>query len=153
MRTLAPDDFVIVNNDFFGGHYAITPYLDTFVPGSPLPSTGIFQSGGGPQNYATDANPIAIAAADFNGDGHPDAVVGCYTNPNDSNPQNAQLDVFLGDGKGAFAPSAQLMPLMPFVPNTIAVGDFNKDGKPDIAVGASNNSNGDKLYILTNTSR
>lgn len=67
--------------------------------------------------------PKAIAAADFNGDGIPDLVVG---------DDDGSLKLFLGDGTGNFAPASDVARLDSVV--SIAVADFNDDGRPDIAV-------------------
>ena len=67
--------------------------------------------------------PMAIAAADFNGDGIPDLVVG---------DDDGSLKLFLGDGTGNFAPASDVARLDSVV--SIAVADFNGDGRPDIAV-------------------
>ncbi len=80
-------------------------------------------------------HPAAVAAADFNGDGHRDLVVVT---------QQACADfvsVLLGTGDGGFSPAAG----SPFAlgeyecgsfnePDTVAVADFNGDGHPDLAV-------------------
>jgi large repetitive protein len=80
---------------------------------------------------ATTFAPNAVAIADFNGDGKPDIVI--------EDEQLNQLDLFLGNGDGTFSG-----PTVISVPGTggdpqngpsgIVVADFNKDGKPDLAV-------------------
>jgi hypothetical protein len=83
---------------------------------------GTFQA---PTFYSTQVS-YSLAVADFNGDGNLDIVVA-----NDSsNPST--VSVYLGNGDGTFQP--------PINSNTtsfntfVVVGDFNGDGKPDIAV-------------------
>ncbi|MGB6827183.1 MAG: FG-GAP-like repeat-containing protein [Terracidiphilus sp.] len=70
--------------------------------------------------------PKAIAAADLNGDGKMDLVV---TTPGTV----GTATIFLGNGDGTFAPVA-VSPAVGSEPSSIAVGDFNGDGIPDLAV-------------------
>ena len=70
--------------------------------------------------------PTVIATADFNGDGFPDLVVGNY------NTGTELLDVLLGNGSGSFTPVAT--PTGGHYTTRIAVGDYNGDGIPDLAV-------------------
>src|SRR5207302_1117053 len=92
---------------------------------------GAFRPAG---TFAVSTNPAFVAVRDFNGDGVPDlAVADMYANT---------IAVLVGYGNGAFqAPrfsdagspgpcpaGAQCGPL------SFAVGDFNRDGKQDLAV-------------------
>jgi hypothetical protein len=70
--------------------------------------------------------PTGLAAADFNGDGKLDLALGMPGKP-------GWLNVLVGNGDGTFT----LVPSSPVVgtsPLSIAVGDFNGDGKLDLAV-------------------
>lgn len=69
----------------------------------------------------------AIAAADFNGDGIQDLAI------SDSNDGQVLLAILLGDGDGSFT-AATTSPTVGLYPDSIAVGDFNSDGVPDLAV-------------------
>jgi len=81
-----------------------------------------------------------IALADFNGDGKLDIVIA-----NDGQDGNLQkLAVSLGNGDGTFGTPIQSNSFESgFIPASLAVGDFNNDGKLDVAVG---NSGGNGPY-------
>src|SRR5262245_27260379 len=65
-----------------------------------------------------------IVAADFNGDGRQDLAI--------TQENTLAVAVALGSGRGTFARQVQYeaYPL-----DSIAVGDFNEDGHPDIVAG------------------
>jgi hypothetical protein len=69
--------------------------------------------------------PFAIAVADVNGDGKLDIVT--------ANGNNDTIGVLLGHGDGTFAAEVQYTSgPANSLPNAIAVGDVNGDGKPDV---------------------
>lgn len=69
----------------------------------------------------------SLASADFNGDGIADIVVLGNGSGNDD-----RIYILLGDGSGSFGPVTEFV--VPS-PTSVAVGDFNGDGKIDLAVG------------------
>src|SRR5690349_15258440 len=77
--------------------------------------------------FAAGTAPNAIATADLNGDGIPDLAV--------VNGTSADVSIFLGNGSGGFtqAPSSPIG--VGGSPSSIAVGNFNNDAFPDLAVG------------------
>jgi hypothetical protein len=94
----------------------------TAAPGSPL---------------AAGSNPHSVAVGDFNGDGKLDLTI--------ANAGSNNVTVLLGNGTGGFT----VAPGSPFpvgsTPESMAVGDFNGDGKPDLAIA---NSFGNNVTVL-----
>jgi hypothetical protein len=94
---------------------------------------GTFQS---PRTLALTTAGYGIAIADFNKDGNLDLVA--------TTPGDGGVSIFLGDGAGNFTPvnnpgSLTLPTASAFIPafagpTSVAVGDFNNDGKPDVIV-------------------
>ena len=78
--------------------------------------------------YPAGARPNSIAASDFNSDGKLDLAI---TTGDASTGDPSTVNVLLGRGSGVFA--APVSYEAGNVPNSIAVGDFNGDGKPDFA--------------------
>jgi hypothetical protein len=75
--------------------------------------------------FAVGNTPGSVEIGDMNNDGKPDLIV--------ANERSDNVTILLGDGKGAFAPA----PGSPFPaghsPNDVALGDFNRDGRLDVA--------------------
>lgn len=89
------------------------------------------------------ASPVV---ADFNGDGLLDLALSLGDAFNIS---NVSAFVLLNNGDGTFRSPVQLQ-LSGAFPSSAAAGDFNRDGKIDLAlVGTDNNSGVSILYILT----
>ena len=93
------------------------------------------------------SDPHAMAVADFNGDGKPDLAVtndlGQFT--------SGRVSVLLGNGNGTFqTPLSFAVGVRPW---SVAVGDFNGDGKPDLAVANVLNSitTGSVSVLLNNS--
>jgi len=88
-------------------------------------------------DYLTGSRSQDVAAADLNGDGKLDLVVG--------NLDSATVSVFLGDGTGSF--KAHVDFATGLYPNSLAIRDFNGDGKPDLALA---NGSGTVSILLGN---
>jgi hypothetical protein len=101
---------------------------------------GTFQA---PIIVPTGTNPIAVAVGDFNGDGKLD-VATADNAPESQCGNNGAVSVLLGNGDGTF--QAHVDYCVGFEPNSIAVGDFNKDGSLDLAV--TNFGNGTISVLL-----
>src|SRR5205814_1845663 len=80
-----------------------------------------------PRSFAVGSSPLSAAVADINGDGRLDLAVANYGNPSVGDLGN--VVVLLGNGDGTFQPA------LPFTvgtnPESVVVGDFNRDGKLD----------------------
>ena len=83
-----------------------------------------------PTNQQTGSAPYLVATADFNGDGVPDLAV-----LNNNNGQNT-LTIFLGSGTGGFN-LVSTGPGTGNIADVLAIGDFNGDGRPDLALAHS----------------
>jgi hypothetical protein len=102
---------------------------------------------------ATGTTPVSITVGDFNGDGILDLTV--------LNQGSNTVTILLGNGDGTFTPTATPTPgsqATGVYPISIAVGDFNGDGKLDLAVANDDGSvtvllgNGNGTFTATPTS-
>ena len=103
--------------------------LDLAVAGSGVSvllgnGDGTFQPA---KNFDTTAVATFVGVGDFNGDHIPDLVLA--TSPN--------ISVLLGNGDGTFQAPINYTSLPTYIP-AVAVGDFNGDGKLDLAALAPN---------------
>jgi len=87
-----------------------------------------------PANYAAGANPSFVAVGDFNADGQPDLAI--------ANTNSNNVSILLGNvppNAGTFLPAVNYA--AGTNPISVAVGDFNADGRPDLAVANQNANN------------
>jgi uncharacterized repeat protein (TIGR01451 family) len=99
------------------------------------------------RDYPVGNMPTAILVYDFNRDGKPDIAVVNLTSGNG----NGTVSVLLGNGDGTFQ-SQKVFDVGGPNPTSIAVADFNGDGKLDLAIGISTqvpfSCTGSSVYIL-----
>ena len=91
-----------------------------------------------PANYAAGANPSFVAVGDFNADGQPDLAI--------ANTNSNNVSILLGNvppNAGTFLPAVNYA--AGSSPLSVKVGDFNSDGRPDLAVA---NFGSNKVSIL-----
>src|SRR6266516_4266113 len=93
----------------------------------------------GPTNFAAGDGSVSVAAGDFDGDHDPDLAVA-----NEFANFSGTVSVLLGGPGGSFAAAASV--LAGFFPFSVAVGNFNGDSDPDLAV--ANTGSGDVSVLL-----
>src|SRR5205807_1628421 len=87
------------------------------TPSFAAPNTIVLGNGG--------ANPVSVAVADFNSDGKPDVVT--------ANQGPSNISVLLGNGAGGFGgPNTISLGADASGQYSLALGDFNRDGRPDV---------------------
>ena len=90
---------------------------------------------GSPTSYFANSFAGTLAAGDFNGDGNLDIAIANY-----GNGKGLDVSVLLGTGDGSFQGPTNFPTRLG--PDSIAVGDFNKDGKLDIVTGQQSSLGG-----------
>jgi hypothetical protein len=142
----------VVVGDFNGDGELDLAVGQTAVYGSASSVSILLGYGGGyflpAVNYALGTvHQISLAAGDFNGDGIPDLAI---TNNDFPGPEEIDtVSILAGNGDGTFLLSRVSFEVGQF-PNSVAVGDFSRDGKLDLAV---TNFGSNNVSILINTTR
>ena len=88
------------------------------APGSPFPA---------------GSDPRFVLAADLNGDLRPDLAI--------ANGFSGGVTILLGNGSGGFTAAPGSPFLVGSLPRSLSVGDFNKDGRVDLAVANQGSNN------------
>jgi len=100
---------------------------------------GTFQT----SSYAAVGQCQAIAVADFNGDGNQDVAIACF-NAGENPLFPGTVEILLGNGNGTFR-TGETFNVGSF-PCGMVAGDFNRDGKQDLAV-VNNYSNNISILL------
>ena len=103
------------------------------------------------QPFGTGLNPVSVAVGDFNGDHKPDLAVANIGDVANGNGDPGDVSVLInttmsGSTTSSFAPQQTFAAGRH--PTDVAVGDFNGDGKPDLAVANIGSGN---VSVLLNT--
>lgn len=81
--------------------------------------------------YSLPNEPSGITAGDFNGDGLTDVVIASNYPYQNNTPQTYYLQLWSGNGTGSFTAGTKIN--FPFFIGGATAGDFNADGKLDLA--------------------
>ena len=108
-------------------------FISAFAHATRFASTPVFKSGG---------NARYSIAADVNGDGNPDILASSDVALPDGG-QRGVLTVLPGKGDGTFLPPKWIADFPDGAP-PFAAGDFNRDGRPDLAIASNGNV---KIYL------
>src|SRR5262249_8208329 len=100
------------------------------------------------QSFATGANPVSVAVADFNGDGRPDVAAANNTDGTVTLLRNATA---AGASSVSFVTEASA-PATGVASNSVAVGDFNTDGRPDLTIANHAITPNNAVSVILNTS-
>ncbi len=118
-------DLAVANNGAFNVSGSVSILLGngdgTFTPAA---GSLIMDNGGA----------VAISAGDFNRDGKLDLAVGGAGGTVNSSAVSGNVTILLGNGDGTFTQATGSPITEPLGADGIAVGDFDKDGKLDLAV-------------------
>ncbi len=120
---------------------SMSVFINTTTPGASTPTFSV------KFDFTTGTSPFGVAIADFNGDGKKDVAV--------ENRGSNTVSVFLNTTTpGAATPTftSRTDFTTGSQPRTIAIADFNGDGKPDIVVPNSDIfSGGNTISVFLNT--
>jgi hypothetical protein len=93
---------------------------------------GGFSSLAASRVYPVGFVPVWVTKADFNGDEEPDLAVANAGGNGFDAPRVGSVSILIGRGNGTFEPYPSLFP--GGSPYSVAAGDLNNDGRPDLLV-------------------
>jgi FG-GAP-like repeat/FG-GAP repeat len=131
--------YMVTVSAFNGGDQTATK---TFALTVTTPTTCLPVSFAAAINFDTPIFPVFVAVGDFNGDGQQDLAVANF-GVGPPHPQPGSVYILLGNGAGSFTAATNFGAGQFFHPQSVAVRDFNNDGKQDLAV-----TNTDAVWIL-----
>src|SRR5258707_13934946 len=141
-------DYSVQATGFTVGDFNGDGKLDVIVVTSGYPITGSILLGNGdgtlqspiPLNQNLGNGYSAAASADFNGDGKLDLLLLTLGS-------GGTIAILLGNGDGTFrAPVTYSVPVASY----FVLGDFNRDGKPDIAIAGGLSGSGQVSVLINN---
>jgi len=107
--------------------YSAAPFACTFTPNKGSITTADIAAN---VDFATGATPVSVAIGDLDGDGKPDLAV--------VNQSSNTVSIFRNISSSGPITAASFAAKVDFVtgnePESVAIGDFDGDGKPDLAV-------------------
>ncbi len=115
---------ITVSNPAPGGGMSSVAFFSVTEPSSSISLDN--------SNLSTGVSPVAVVTGDFNGDLVQDLAVLNTTCTNSGCAPSGSVSILLGRGDGTF--SAPTNDDVGYFPTFLAIGDFNGDGKIDIAV-------------------
>ena len=108
---------------------------------------------GAKTSYKTAGGPQAVDLADLDGDGDLDVVVAGFSDPNRQNGRPPTgIATHMNGGDGSLSAATLYNVRDQGEPFDVATGDFNKDGRQDVAVADFNfGLPGDNVYVFLGT--